>query len=112
MTALPSARHISLDRVIGIIPKIVQIEVTKIASSLDFPASITDSVNGIWLLIFKFILSIRIMAFLTTIPKRAKIPINPGKLRLMPKIASPKNVPIKASGKVTRTINDFLKELN
>jgi hypothetical protein len=43
ITALPSAIHTSLDKVTGIIPKIVQIDVMKIASSLDFPASITAS---------------------------------------------------------------------
>jgi hypothetical protein len=73
----------------GIIPKMVQMEVMKMASSLDFPASTTDSKNGMQLFIFRLILSMRMMAFLTTIPKSARIPMRPGKLRLMPKIARP-----------------------
>lgn len=112
MTALPRACQSSLESVIGTIPKMVQMEVIKIASSLDFPASTTDSKNGIPNLIFRFILSIRMMAFFTTIPKRARIPISPGKLKLIPKIVIPIKVPISANGNVTKTIIAFLNELN
>ena len=47
MTALPRACQSSLESVIGIIPKIVQMEVIKMASNLDFPASTTASKKGI-----------------------------------------------------------------
>ena len=82
MMALPKEVQVALERVIGIMPKMVQMEVIKMASNLDLPASMMASKNGMPNFKFKFILSIKIIAFFTTIPKSAKIPINPGKLRL------------------------------
>ena len=112
ITADPSAVQVALESVIGIMPAMVTMEVIKIASSLDFPASIIDSLNGMPVLILRFILSIKIMAFLTTIPKRAKMPINPGKLNVTPKRAIPMKTPISANGSVTSTMMAFLNELN
>lgn len=80
---LPNARQVSLERVMGIMPKIVQMEVMNMASILDFPASTTDSKKGISLLILRLILSMRMIAFLTTMPKRARIPMRPGKLNVI-----------------------------
>lgn len=58
----PKARQVSSDKVIGIIPIIVQIEVMKIASILDLPASIIASIKGIPLRKLRLILSTRIIA--------------------------------------------------
>jgi len=112
ITAPPNDCHISLERVIGIRPQIVQIEVIKMASNLDLPASTIDSSKGIPLLILIFILSTKIIAFLTTIPNKASIPIRPGKLNDTLKMAIPIKVPIKANGIVVIMIKVFLNELN
>lgn len=112
ITAPPKDCHISLERVIGIRPQIVQIEVMNIASSLDLPASIIDSSKGMPLFLLIFILSTKIIAFLTTIPNRASIPIRPGKLNGTLKIAIPIKVPIKAKGIVVIIMKVFLNELN
>ncbi len=112
MTAPPKDVQVSLESVIGKIPKIVQIEVMKMASILDLPASITESMKWIPLFMFKFILSTKIIAFLTTIPNSAKIPTSPGKLKATLNIPMPTKTPIRAKGIVTKTIAAFRKELN
>src|SRR5574344_977602 len=108
----PKARQVSSDKVIGIIPIIVQIEVMKIASILDLPASIIASIKGIPLRKLRLILSTRIIAFFTTIPNNARTPIKPGKERLTRTTAKPKKTPIKARGIVVKTTKTFLTELN
>ena len=55
MMAEPSACHMALERVTGMIPSMVQSEVMHMASSLDFPASMIASSPGMplrrWILI-------------------------------------------------------------
>src|SRR6266705_1891633 len=112
MTELPRARQNSSDSVTGNMPNMVQSDVMNMASSLDFPASETESSKAMPLFRLSSILSTRMMEFLTTMPNRAKIPMRPGKPSDTSNTAIPRNTPIRASGIGTRTINAFLNELN
>ena len=110
--AAPRPSQVLLERVMGIMPRIVQKEVMKIASSRDFPASMIEPRQAMPLLRLRLILSIKIMAFFTTMPNRARMPIRPGKLKGMPVTAMPMKVPMRARGTVMSTIRALMKELN
>ena len=112
MTAEPRAVQVALERVMGMMPAIVTMEVIKIASKRDLPASMIASSKGMPVLMLRLILSIKMMAFFTTMPKSAKIPISPGKLKVTPRSAMPINTPMRAKGRVTKTIIALRKELN
>jgi hypothetical protein len=70
--------HVGLERVRGIIQRTVQIEVKNTGSKRVFTASIILSLNSISSFIFAFILSKRIIQFLTTIQNNATSQINQG----------------------------------
>ena len=112
MMAVPRALQRASERVIGTSPRIVENDVMKIASILDLPASMMASSKLSPLAQLRFILSIRMIAFFTTIPKRARMPMSPGKERGIPKIAMPTKTPIIARGSGVRTIIACVIELN
>ena len=100
--------QVGLDKVSGTIPKTVHIDVNNTGSNLDIQASAIASLNSIFSLKFKFILSKRIIQFLTTIQNNATNQINPGKLKGCPNNVNPKNTQISDNGIVTITKTDCL----
>jgi hypothetical protein len=99
----PNGIQSGFERVSGIIHKIVQIEVKTTGSSLDIQASTIASLNGIFSSKFWFILSNKIIPFLTTIQNKATIPIIHGKERGCPKSVNQKNTQIRERGIVIVT---------
>ena len=81
MIAPPSPRHKGSERVIGINPTIVQNDVSAIGSSLVAEALTIAGVSFIPAFSFLTILSTKRIAFFTTMPNSANIPISAGKER-------------------------------
>ncbi len=87
-------------------------DVRKIGSKRDLPASIIASWIFMPVHLLTFILSIRTMELLITMPKRATSPINEGNESAEPVKVKPKNTPIRESGIGAKTKSACLYELN
>ncbi len=104
--------HVPGTRARGMFPIMVVNDVKKIGSKRDFPASIIASWVFIPVHLLTFILSMRTIELLITMPKSATRPIKEGNDNADAVRVKPKNTPISESGIGAKTNNDCLYELN
>ena len=104
--------QVGFETVNGIIQSTVQMEVRNTGSKRVLTASMMLSLNSIHSFIFAFILSKRIIQFLTTIQNNATNQISPGNERGCPNMTSQTNTQINDNGIVDNTSTDCLYESN